>query len=43
MALIKLFLGLLWLIVLVTFWPVALAIAIFLGLMKVGMKKDFEP
>ncbi len=43
MALIKLFLGLLWLIMLMAFWPVALVIAIFLGLMKVGMKKDFEP
>ncbi len=43
MALVKLFFGLLWLIVLVAFWPVALVIAIFLGLMKVGMKKDFEP
>ncbi len=43
MTLIKLFFGLLWLIVLVMFWPVALVIAIFLGLMKVGMKNDFEP
>ncbi len=43
MALVKLFFGLLWLIVLVTLWPVALAIAIFPGLMQVGVKKDFEP
>jgi len=38
MALIKLFFGLLWLIALVAFWPVALVIAIFWRLMKVGMK-----
>ena len=27
----------------ILFWPIALIIAVFLGLMKVGMKKDFEP
>lgn len=43
MVLIKLLFGLFWLFLLVMFWPIALTIAVFLGLMKVGMKKDFEP
>ncbi len=43
MAFIKLIFGMVWLIALIAFWPLALIVAIFVGLMKVGMKKDFEP
>ncbi len=43
MGLIKFIFGLLGLMLAVAFWPIALIVAIFIGLMKVGMKKDFEP
>jgi len=43
MKFIKFVLGIFLLIVLIACWPIALIITIFWGLMKVGMKQDFEP
>lgn len=43
MGLIKLLVGLALFLLALAMWPVALVVIIFLALMKVGMKKDFEP
>ena len=43
MGLIRLFAGLLLFLLALAVWPVTLVLIIFLALMKVGMKKDFEP
>lgn len=43
MTLLKAFFYLLFLALVFAFWPIALIIAIFIGLMKLGMKRDFEP
>ncbi len=43
MGLIKFIFGLFLLLIALAAWPVTLIILIFLGLMKVGMKQDFEP
>ncbi len=43
MKLIKFLFSLFLLMAALAVWPVTLVIIIFLGLMKVGMKQDFEP